>query len=370
MAKYLSNINLVGNQLQNAVIHAASTAPEALSAGQIYYNTTSSRLFLNIDGTSGGWIDVSGDIKEIIAGAGLTGGGTSDAVTLNIGSGNGITVNANSIELSAEATQFEFVSGVLTISAGAIGSNELENTTVTAGDYGSSTEVPVFTVDADGRLTAASTAAISTTLGIEADNATSSVDLINESLIISGGANITTSVSGTEITVDLDPNITIGNLVVAGDLTVSGTTTTVNTETINLADNIITLNSNATGQATENAGIEIERGDNDNVSLFWDETADVWKFTYIQGPDVVEEVIPTTANVQSIIAAKEFAATISDTAPVTHNLGSLDVIVQLYDVVTLETVYADVVRTDINTVDIAFGNTPVNNIRVLINKIG
>ena len=38
------------------------------------------------------------------------------------------------------------------------------------------------------------------------------------------------------------------NLVISGNLTVSGTTTTVNTETINLADNIITLNSNFTGR--------------------------------------------------------------------------------------------------------------------------
>ena len=42
----------------------------------------------------------------------------------------------------------------------------------------------------------------------------------------------------------------------------------LNSETINLADNIITLNSNFTGStATENAGIEVERGDETNVAL-------------------------------------------------------------------------------------------------------
>src|SRR6056300_535537 len=71
---------------------------------------------------------------------------------------------------------------------------------------------------------------------------------------------------------------TTGNLVVGGDLTVSGTTTTVNTETINLADNTILLNSNSTGSATEDAGIEIERGDDTNVSFLWDETNDRWTF--------------------------------------------------------------------------------------------
>jgi hypothetical protein len=67
------------------------------------------------------------------------------------------------------------------------------------------------------------------------------------------------------------------NLIISGNLTVSGTTTTVNTETINLADNIITLNSNFTGNnPTENAGIEVERGDLTNKSFFWDEANDRW----------------------------------------------------------------------------------------------
>lgn len=68
------------------------------------------------------------------------------------------------------------------------------------------------------------------------------------------------------------------DLVVSGNLTVSGTTTTINTEEILLADNIITLNSNYTGSApTEEAGIEIERGTLDNPKILWDETSDYWK---------------------------------------------------------------------------------------------
>jgi len=70
-----------------------------------------------------------------------------------------------------------------------------------------------------------------------------------------------------------------GNVNITGDLTVSGTTTTVNTETINLADNIITLNSNATGAPTENAGFEVERGSSTNVSIRWNETNDKWEST-------------------------------------------------------------------------------------------
>jgi len=67
-----------------------------------------------------------------------------------------------------------------------------------------------------------------------------------------------------------------GNVAIAGNLTITGTTTTVNAETINLADNILLLNSNATGTASQNGGIEIERGDDLNVQFLWDETNDRW----------------------------------------------------------------------------------------------
>ena len=71
-------------------------------------------------------------------------------------------------------------------------------------------------------------------------------------------------------------DVTFNDLVVSGNLTVSGTQTTVNTETIALADNQIVLNSNATGSASENGGIEIERGDDTNKTLIWNESIDKW----------------------------------------------------------------------------------------------
>lgn len=66
------------------------------------------------------------------------------------------------------------------------------------------------------------------------------------------------------------------SVVINGNLTVSGTTTTINTETVTIADNIIVLNSNATGTATESAGFEIERGTDTNVQFLWNETNDYW----------------------------------------------------------------------------------------------
>jgi hypothetical protein len=60
-------------------------------------------------------------------------------------------------------------------------------------------------------------------------------------------------------------------------LTVNGTTTTVNSNTVNVGDNILILNSDETGTPSQNAGIEIERGTSTNASLIWDEAADVWE---------------------------------------------------------------------------------------------
>ena len=68
------------------------------------------------------------------------------------------------------------------------------------------------------------------------------------------------------------------DVIISGNLTVSGTTTTVNSETISLADNIIDLNSNLTsGSPSEDAGIRIMRGDASAVQLRWNETSDHWE---------------------------------------------------------------------------------------------
>lgn len=74
-------------------------------------------------------------------------------------------------------------------------------------------------------------------------------------------------------------SITVGGLTVSGDLTVSGTTTSVNTEEVNIADNFVLLNSNFSGAASENAGIEINRGSDANVQIRYNETDDAWELT-------------------------------------------------------------------------------------------
>ena len=69
---------------------------------------------------------------------------------------------------------------------------------------------------------------------------------------------------------------TVGTAIIGGDLIVNGTTTTVNSNTVNIADSIVTLNSDEVGVPSQNAGIEIERGTSANVSWLWDEANDRW----------------------------------------------------------------------------------------------
>ena len=111
-----------------------------------------------------------------------------------------------------------------------------------------------------------------------------SISAISTSSITQGNSNVTVTDSGTgTVTVSVDGStaltVSATGVTVAGNLTVSGATTTVESNTISLADNIITLNSDASGSATQNAGVEVERGDDANVSLRWDEGINKWGFT-------------------------------------------------------------------------------------------
>jgi len=86
-----------------------------------------------------------------------------------------------------------------------------------------------------------------------------------------------------------------GDVVINANLTVSGATTYVNTQTILVSDNILTLNSDVSAgqQPTENAGIEVARGAQPNSSLIWVESAGKWSAnngntSYYLGSDAAE----------------------------------------------------------------------------------
>ena len=75
-------------------------------------------------------------------------------------------------------------------------------------------------------------------------------------------------------------NKTFSNdIVVDGNFTVSGTTTTINTATLLLEDNIITLNAGTSGAPSENAGLTVDRGSSADVNFQFNESLDKWQFT-------------------------------------------------------------------------------------------
>jgi hypothetical protein len=93
-------------------------------------------------------------------------------------------------------------------------------------------------------------------------------------------ANVTVpTIDGNGTTLTLDPSADGGNtgeVIIAGDLTVNGTTTSVNSNEVNIGDAIIVLNADETGTPSQDAGIEVERGTATNKVLKWNETDDAW----------------------------------------------------------------------------------------------
>jgi hypothetical protein len=107
--------------------------------------------------------------------------------------------------------------------------------------------------------------------------------LLSTSDIKVGNATVNSFVNSSSISTTGTLSVTANalfsnNVTISGNLIVSGTTTYVNTATLNVADNIVTLNADVGGATspTENAGIEVNRGSSANVTVRWNETSDIW----------------------------------------------------------------------------------------------
>ena len=127
---------------------------------------------------------------------GITGGGS---ITLQ-GAGDTGTVN---VSLADSALSVLGGTGLTSTATGTAITVNLDNTAVTAGSYGSATSVPVLTVDAQGRITAASTASVSSTLNIKSGQAggdSSDISLIDSALTFGTGTGIDVFVSGATVT--------------------------------------------------------------------------------------------------------------------------------------------------------------------------
>ena len=87
----------------------------------------------------------------------------------------------------------------------------LDNTAVTAGSYGSASAIPTFTVDAQGRLTAAGTASISTSFTAVADSGSNLTISGGDTFTIVGGTGLTSVASATDtLTLNLDNTAVTG----------------------------------------------------------------------------------------------------------------------------------------------------------------
>jgi hypothetical protein len=105
--KYLVDLNINDNVLQNARVLSSGTAPSAL-IGAIYVDTGDSNKLKYHNGTAFvalGTGTATGDLTAIVAGAGLTGTSLSGPIpTLNVGQGTGITVSADAISVTPAQT--------------------------------------------------------------------------------------------------------------------------------------------------------------------------------------------------------------------------------------------------------------------------
>ena len=315
---------------------AESGSPPVASSVDLIGGKYFTALLSHVPGTTTGGkallVDSNKHVDELNIGslALESSGGSGQAVTSVVTSMPGSPTNAQLItaaavktyidtEVTAQDLDFQADSGgalsidldseTLTIAGGtaltSVGSGNtvtvnLDNTAVSAGSYGSSTAIPTFTVDAQGRLTAAGTASISTTLSVAADSGSGDgVALASDTLTINGTSNeIETAISGDTVTVGIVTNPTIGgNLTVSGNLVVNGTTTTVNSTTVSIDDPIFTLGGDTAPGSDDgkDRGIEFRWHDGSNPKLgFFGVDEDDNNFQFIPDSSVTSETYSGT----------------------------------------------------------------------------
>lgn len=285
-----------GIAVSGSPITSSGTLALSLTDGGIA-NAKLANSSITINGTAvalGGSINV-GDITGVTASDGLTGGGNSGAVTVAVnyrGVGSVIDAAPDSAdpilggetmlvkkadgdvyEVDVRQLPFSITSGTVT-SVAAAGNDGI---TVSGSPITSSGTITLGIADggiANGKLVNSSLKIGSTSIAL-GGTATSIAGLTGLDFT-AGNRTIGASIGANSLTL----GGATSTVVIPGNLTVSGTTTTINSNEVNIGDAIIKLNADlgASTAPSENAGFEVNRGSAANVSLVWDEAGDRWDF--------------------------------------------------------------------------------------------
>lgn len=345
----------MSNTIIQLKLSTVTDIPPSLNTAEPAYSYTSNTLFIGLNGAVlnvGGvfytsQIDSATDaatggtlVRRDVSGNATFNHITASSVSIPGLSGDGVSNAAIKLQT---ARFFNFSGDVDAVSASFDGTAnadftlELANTGVISGTYGSTTQIPVITVDEDGRITNANTANIATTLSLAADGATTaSIDLLTETLTIGGGDGVTTTANATTNTVTIDVDNTVirttggqtisGDLAISGNLNVSGNVVTVGAEDLVVNDPIIVLANNNTtnlmdigyvGKYDDGAGIRelglIHHAATDKFYLFtdYDEAVELTNILNIANPNIVTATLVanleggTVSNLTSAIAVAD-----------------------------------------------------------------
>ena len=239
-------------------------------------------LTVSANATVGGTLGVTGIITAT--------GGVTGNVTGNVTGTVSDVSNHDTDDISEGSTNQYFTTARARSSVSATGSLSYNSGTgvisFTQGDTDTVAEGTTNLYYTDARATAAAKAAISVTdaggdgsLTYSAGAITYTGPSASETRAhFSAGTGVTYSSGQFSIgqAVGTSSNVTFNNAIVNGNLTVNGTTTTVNSNDVNIGDATLTLNSDETGTPSQDAGITIERGTSANKSFYWDESEDEW----------------------------------------------------------------------------------------------